>query len=146
MKCPLKWENVKVHFNTFLTEFQRVLYTNPKEKDIVNIIGCFLDSLLLCDDYDDKSPFLFLKNLINSLPITETILYRVLIFFCYHVLFLFFKCGKWDSESLGNRSKVNRTGHLAHSVSLQTFALSVPHLYKALESTAENLNSSPMVL
>lgn len=62
------------------------------------------------------------------------------------LLFLFFKCGKWDSESLGNRSKVNRTGHLAHSVSLQTFALSVPHLYKALESTAENLNSSPMVL
>lgn len=62
------------------------------------------------------------------------------------VYYSYFSNVENEIQSLGNRSKVNRTGHLAHSVNLQTFAFSVPHLYKALDSIAENLNSSPMVL
>ena len=87
---PWNWQNVKVYFLLVLKALQEKREIFQDTTISCAVIGCFFDSLDLCDDTNMDDSYQLFYQLITYLPIDLTLLYRMLFYFCYHVFFPLF--------------------------------------------------------
>ena len=59
----------------------------PRHYYFYAVVGCYFDSLDLCDDINMDEFYKLFYQLIAYLPIDPTFLYRMLFYLCYHVFF-----------------------------------------------------------
>lgn len=87
---PWNWQNVKVYFLLVLKALQEKREIFQDTTISCAVVGCFFDSLDLCDDTNMDDSYQLFYQLITYLPIDLTLLYRMLFYFCYHVFFPLF--------------------------------------------------------
>ena len=87
---PWNWQIVKVYFLLVLKALQEKREIFQDTTISCAVVGCFFDSLDLCDDTNMDDSYQLFYQLITYLPIDLTLLYRMLFYFCYHVFFPLF--------------------------------------------------------